>query len=247
MLCRAALLRLALGVAHLAFALEANAQGLQVSPVSITIEDRADVVRLSNGSDRPLNAQVRVFRWLQDANEDQLVETQEVIASPPFVEVPPLAQQVVRLVRFDGAALEMEECERPYRILVDEIPNAPNEPQQGLQYVLRYSVPVYLSNPDCEDLYPDLAWSIEIDEGQVWLNVANSGNMRAQLARISYVSADGSRMSISEGLLGYVLAGSQRRFGLSQPISAFANDGSLEVEINGTPRQEVVTVSSWPE
>lgn len=122
----------------------AHAQGLQVSPVSLEITERSGVLRLGNGSDGQLRAQVRVYRWLQSDGEDRLVETDELIASPPFVQVEPDAEQVIRLVRFGDEALAMSECERSYRVVVDELPGDPGKAQTGLQYVLRYSVPVSL-------------------------------------------------------------------------------------------------------
>lgn len=222
----------------------AHAEGLQVAPVSVTIPQRSGVVWLNNGSDQPLRAQVRVFRWLQSDGEDELVETDELIASPPFVEIAPDGQQVIRLVRFGDAALQMSECERTYRIIVDELPSTSERQAEGLRYVLRYSVPVYLTNPACENPAPQLSWQIVMDGEVAWLNVVNLGQMRAQLAGVSFIDPSGERIAISDGLLGYVLSGGERRFALARPASDFADGGQIEVSINGSQVREPVVLAA---
>ena len=201
------------------------------------------MLRLGNGSDADLRAQVRIYRWTQADGEDQLVETDELIASPPFIQVEPGSEQVIRLVRFGDAALYMTECERTYRVVVDELPADPGEAQMGLQYVLRYSVPVYLTNPACEDSHPELRWEIAIDGETAWLNVVNSGQTRAQLATVNFISNDDETVPIAGGLLGYVLPGSERRFQLVQPAQAFTSGGQIEVSINGAQQRENVALA----
>ncbi len=221
----------------------AHAQGLQVSPVSLEIPERSGVLRLGNGSDGQLRAQVRVYRWIQTDGEDRMVETDELVASPPFVQVAPDAEQVIRLVRFGEAALAMNECERSYRVVVDELPGDPGKLQTGLQYVLRYSVPVYLLNPACENAQPDLHWEIVIDGDGAWLNVVNSGQTRAQLAAASFISSGGDFVTIANGLLGYVLPQSERRFELPRTAETFANGGQIEVTLNGTQQRANVALA----
>ena len=52
----------------------AFASGLQVSPVTLTLSptQAADGLWLSNTGDNVVNAQVRVFRWTQENDADQL-------------------------------------------------------------------------------------------------------------------------------------------------------------------------------
>lgn len=220
----------------------AHAEGLQVAPVSVTIPERSGLVWLNNESERPLQAQIRVYRWHQDAGEDELVETSDLVASPPFVAVEPGQQQVIRLVRFGDAAVNQTVCEQTYRIIVDELPSVDAAPEDGLQYVLRYSVPVYLTDPECGDSEPLLSWQIARDGDQAWLNVVNLGQTRAQLANVSFIKADGTALEISGGLLGYVLPGAERHFALANPASEFGNGGQIEVSINGSQVREPVSL-----
>lgn len=220
----------------------AHAEGLQVSPISVEIGERSGVLRLANGSNDRLRAQLRVYRWTQAEGEDRLVETEEIVASPPFVQVDPNSEQVVRLVRFGEAAISMTECERSYRIIVDELPAAPGEVQLGLQYVLRYSVPVYLTNPACRDLQPLLSWEITLDGDAAWLNVVNMGETRAQLAAVRFLSTSGEATTLADGLLGYVLPGAERRFLMTEPAETFAQGGQIEVTLNGAQQREDVAL-----
>lgn len=222
----------------------AHAGGLQVTPVSVTISERSGVVWLNNGSATPLRAQVRVFRWHQDGGEDELVETQDLVASPPFAQIDANGQQVIRLVRFGEAAIDMTACEQSYRIIVDELPDLARAQDKGLSFVLRYSVPIYLTNPACRDAKPDLSWQIVTQGDKTWLNVANSGQARAQLASVSFIDSSGRRAAINDGLLGYVLAGAERRFALANPASTFPQAGQIEVLINGLQVRQPVTLAA---
>lgn len=221
----------------------AHAEGLQVAPVSVEISERSGVLWLSNGSDQPLRAQVRVFRWHQDNGEDELVETQDLVASPPFAEVRPGAQQVIRLVRFGEAANAASPCEESYRIIVDELPSAEARDQPGLDYVLRYSVPVYLTSAACNGERPSLSWQIEAQDGQAFLKVSNSGQVRAQLANVRFVKDSGESTTVTGGLLGYVLPGATRRFALAHPAAHFADGGQIEVQLNGAQTMQPVSLA----
>ena len=179
-----------------------------------------------------MRAQVRVFRWTQADGEDLLAETTELMASPPFVTVAAGSQQVVRLVRLGDPAAGGA-CEQTYRIIVDELPEAEQSPSDGLRYVMRFSIPVYLTNPACGDIAPALNWRIEPGpEGQV-LVVHNTGQQHAQLADLVMVDAQGARHEVSAGLVGYVLPGQTRRIILSAAPPAAAA-GTVEVSVNGS-------------
>lgn len=209
----------------------AHAEGLQVAPVSVTIPERSGTIWLTNEGNEPLRAQVRVFRWSQNEGEDVLAETTDLVASPPFVAVAPGAQQVVRLVRTAAAVDPSAPCEQSFRIVVDELPAADRPDGSGLQYVLRFSVPVYLTTPACADLAPVLAWRIEQGHDGPALLVANTGQVRAQLADLALVAAGGARTDVGSGLVGYVLPGQQRRFTLNSTAIA---GGNVEVSVNGS-------------
>ncbi|WP_238376588.1 fimbrial biogenesis chaperone [Luteimonas abyssi] len=208
------------------------AADLQVAPTLVTIAPQraADGLMLRNSGERPLIAQVRVFAWTQDAGEDRLTETEDLAVSPPMIEIAPGAEQLVRVVRRIDAP---DAIEGSYRVIVDELPD-PTRPvadDMGLNFVFRYSIPVFLEpvQPATSVLHARL---VDVAEGRA-LEVENLGTARAQIADIVHVDP-ALRQQIAPGLAGYVLPGRQRRW----PLPPGAKPGhatDIQARINGEP------------
>src|SRR5256885_668905 len=100
----------------------AQAASLQVAPVSLEVRapGAATTITLRNEGTEPLNAQIRVFRWVQTGSEEKLVPTDDVVASPPLTTLAPKTDYTVRLVRVTKQPLSGGES---YRLFVDEIPD----------------------------------------------------------------------------------------------------------------------------
>jgi fimbrial chaperone protein len=241
-----AIFALALAACPVVLATAGHAAGLQVAPALVEVPGQSGTVWLTNENNRPLRAQVRVYRWMQDNNEDQLVETEDLIASPPFIEVPTDKRQVVRLVRFGAQQTAAAEapCEQSFRVIVDELPDFTEaETRQGMNYVLRYSVPVFVQNPKCTVVAPRLSWQLVVSGQRVFLEVANTGNQRAQLANVRLTGADGNETILAPGLMGYVLPGANRRFAVELAPAVVPRSGQIEVLLNGSPVRQPVVLS----
>jgi fimbrial chaperone protein len=184
-----------------------RASSLSVVPISIDIVQPAatGTMTLRNREARPLNAQVRVFRWTQVDGQDLLEPTQDVIPSPPIVTINPGADYVVRLQRTAAAEIAGEEA---YRVVVDELPN-PNRQRNGtIALVLRYLVPVFFLSPDATQ--PKLVWSLTRRNGRTMLSAANNGDKRIQIVDLGLGTVAGRTAAIAKGLAGYVLGHSTR-------------------------------------
>jgi fimbrial chaperone protein len=217
---------------------QAQASGLQVEPTSVTVTERSEELYLLNSGDVPLQAQVRVYRWVQDAQGERLEPTEDLLASPPMVQLAPDGRRVVRLVS-TGART----CEDTFRLAIDELP-APRTETSGLRYVMHYSVPVFVTPKRCEAIAPQLTWRIEAQGPAARLVVSNGGTMHAQLAQLTFVGADGQRTELTPGLLGYVLAGAQMGFALAPGAETFARGGTIEALVNGTHTAQPVAPAS---
>lgn len=205
----------------------AAASGLQVTPVTLTLEQsqRAEGIWLSNSGDSPINAQVRVFRWSQSSYKDQLAASQGLVISPPMLTIPPGGKQLIRVIR-TGSPAKVEDA---YRLSINELPQSAAK-KNNLQFVLHYSVPVFIQPPGVTDTYAKLQWQIQHSDGRAWLEVSNQGDGHAQLSEVNIITASGSRRNITPGLLGYVLPGSTMRW----PLPASAGQGEkLEAMVNG--------------
>lgn len=208
------------------------AAGLQIAPVSLEIpaDKKADEVWLRNTGTEPVHAQVRVYRWSQDKGEDVLTADTDMVASPPMVQVEPGQQQLVRLVRV-GPMAAPAATERTYRLLIDELPIKKVASKVGLDFVFRYSVPVFVAGT--ETAKPQLEWSVQNTGGHAWLVVKNSGNSHSQLAELAFTPPSGKTVMAAAGLAGYVLPGQYRRLQLSVPPSLFTHGGTFTGLLNG--------------
>jgi len=224
-----------------------HAAGLQVAPALVEFQGNSGTVWLTNANTRALRAQVRVYRWVQEDNEDRLIETNDLIASPPFIEVPTDKRQVVRLVRYGALQTQGRDapCEQSFRVIVDELPDfTEQETRQGMNYVLRYSVPVFVQNPNCNAPIPRLTWQLVSEGQQMFIEVANSGDARAQLANVRLTGPDGKETVLAPGLMGYVLPGATRRFAVPLAPTAAPREGKIEVQLNGAPVRQPIVLST---
>ena len=204
----------------------AHAANLQISPVSISLRanQTAAGVTLQNFGDKPLHGQVRVFVWDQKNGEDVLTPTNDVVASPPIMEVAPGTTQTVRLVRRNAAPGAQEQT---YRILIDEIPSA-DAAASGVAIRLQYSVPVFVL-PAQDSAAPRLAWSLKKLDAAWFLEARNDGALHAQVGATTLRGANGKEFVLGKGLLGYALPGRTRRWRLPDGATALAAAGQVTV------------------
>lgn len=196
---------------------EAQASSLQISPVNIEVPapGAASKVTITNSGGENVNAQVRVFKWIQKDGKDQLVETRDVIASPPAIKMGAGKKSVIRVVRVNKSPASTEES---YRLIVDEVPKPPKPGQTGVGFAIRYSIPVFFSKPG-EDI--DLKWRASVSNGKIVVTAANAGGRHVRLANLKVVGGSGKDVSFGSGLSGYVLGQSSRMWiAKSKSISA---------------------------
>lgn len=216
----------------------ALAGGLQISPVSLTLQgmQNADGIWLSNEGGTLLNAQVRVYRWTQNSYSDKLTYAQGLVISPPMLALAPGEKQLVRVIRTGPITSNAEDA---WRLSIDELPPANREKNQ-IQFVMSYSVPVFVQPTGLTDVTPKLQWKRVQADGKAFLEVNNPGNSHAQLAQATFVNGNGARKVISQGLLGYVLPGSTMRWIIPATAGNAELGGKVEVMINGQKTVQVL-------
>lgn len=220
----------------------AQASSLQISPVTVDMSPdmNAAGITLRNPGDQPLYGQVRVFRWAQNDKEDTLEPTQDLVASPPLIQVAPHSEQLVRLVRqsHDAAATEQS-----FRVLIDEIPRPETAAASGVTIRLRYSVPVFVHAAGAIGK-PELSWQL-LRVGQGWmLRIANTGNRHGQIGEVKLIAGSQAR-TLNKGLLGYVLPGHTQQWKVDlDPGTALQGAMTIRANINGQASDASVTVSA---
>lgn len=226
----------------------AVASGLQVSPISLSLQARetANGLTLSNSGNNIVHAQVRVYQWLQDEQGDQLTPSRGLLASPPMIELKPGEKQLIRIIRAKAPPQGTDAVEAAYRVLVNELPIKSANQTTGLQFALSYSLPVFVQPLGVTETSPQLQWSTHLqpDGKAIKLRVSNSGNGHAQLAKLSFVDTAGNSTVINPGLLGYVLPDATMNWTLKIPPSALAAGGKFKVMMNGTQTTPNVTMDT---
>lgn len=201
------------------------ANSVMIWPIdpAINPEDKASELWLENRGDTTTLMQVRIFAWQQTDNQEQYQTQQQVAASPPLVRIEPGQKQLVRLIKQIPPAAGKEMA---YRVVLDEIPTprSAGENQAGLNFQMRYSVPlfVYGDGVNRDNTHPDLSWQVVNSGGERYLQVTNRGNGHARLSNLNI----GGR-KLGNGLFGYVLANSSNRWPLKSAVS-----GVLTAEMN---------------
>ncbi|MBY0530452.1 MAG: molecular chaperone [Xanthobacteraceae bacterium] len=185
------------------------AASLQVAPVSVEVQapSATATVTIRNEGIRPLNAQIRVYRWTLVNGTEQLTPTEDVVASPPMTSLAPGADYTIRVVRMVKNAVEREEA---YRLLIDEIPDGTRKNSSGVNIAVRYSIPVFFTKE--AKVKADVIWSIEKTATRYHLVAKNLGNRRVRIANLKLRDNSGKTISFGTGLVGYVLENSTARW-----------------------------------
>ncbi len=186
----------------IATACPVRAASVSVSPIRVDVSEPANSasVSLKNDDARPVNLQIRLFKWSLAKGDDDYEETDDVVVTPPVTTIAPGASATVRIVRTSTAPITGEET---YRLVVDEIPDANRVKNLGVNVSLRYTVPVFFLNGDASQ--PKVAWSIRTEGGKRVLAAENSGDKHIRLNDMSLGS-----IKLYKGLAGYVLGHSTR-------------------------------------
>lgn len=220
-----------------------------VDPV-ITEEQPAVAVWLENRGTASASLQVRVLDWTQTDGEDVFSTQKDVVASPPISVVPAGKRQMVRLIATRRPPPGLEEA---YRVVIDELP-APEDLAQktpgseagmGIRLNVRYAIPLFVygegaqpfrptkplfGNGKGKPLPPSLTWHATKQGPRHLLVVRNQGAGHARLTSVQWNAGSRGAVPINEGLMGYVLPGSQMQWELEATPPA---NPELKATING--------------
>lgn len=209
----------------LALASPLSAATLQVSPVLIDVPapGAAAAVTVANLSEDAVVAQVRVFRWVQENGADKLVETKDVVVSPPIAKLKPNTKSVLRVVRRAKTAPAGEES---YRLVIDQVPEKTRKRGIGVSFAVRYSIPVFFGGLESENA--PLIWEVASKGGRTIVTATNAGSRRVRLADLKVKTSSGS-MTIGKGLAGYVLPRSTMTWTVDRALKGSKQGGKVAI------------------
>ena len=201
----------------------AQAASISVSPIRVDVPAPASSasVTLKNDAALPVNIQIRIFKWVLNKGDDFYEETEAVVATPPVATIPPGGSALVRIVRTGNEPVGGEE---PYRLIVDEIPDANRVRNVGVNVALRYAIPVFFRNGDSSQ--PKVAWSIRTEGGKRMLIATNTGDKSSRIANLRL-----DKTVLYAGLAGYVLGHSTRMW----PLPAKASGARILADTDAGP------------
>lgn len=121
-----------------------RANNLNVSPVVVEIDSprKAAAITLTNGSDRAVTYQVEALNWRQENGVDRYQPTDELVVVPPIFEIAPHSSQVVRVMLRVPAPSGVE---RTYRVLLEDITQAPATENTGIAFRFSHNLPVLVA------------------------------------------------------------------------------------------------------
>jgi len=223
---RPLLVAAAASIAAFSLPIEAAVAGsFNVSPVRVelTAKERTQALTVRNQGDQPAVVQVQLFAWSQEAGQDILQPTTDLLVSPPVFTVQPGQSQLLRIA-LRGAPDPARQLS--YRAILQEVPPQTREGGPALQVALRISLPVFVEPPI--EAKPALEWQAEIaEDGKLKLSAHNGGNAHIQLANFKLSNSTGAEL-VSEQQVSYILAGQTRTWTL-QPSADLASAGSVQL------------------
>lgn len=228
------------GVTAICGVASANAASLQVSPILVDVATEgasATMVTLKNSSAKPVNTQLRVFRWSQVNGEDRFEETTDVAASPPMVTMRPNGEYVIRVVRTNRSPVQGEES---YRLVADELPDPVAKTGGAVSLLVRHSVPVFFRSSNASPA--QVAWNVSRKSGKLVVEGRNSGDRRVRVSRLKAEDGAGNAISYGDGLVGYVLGRSSAVWTSRTPVKGFAGSARLSLTSETGPIAASVVV-----
>jgi fimbrial chaperone protein len=196
----------------------AVAASLQVAPVLLDVAapGAATSATVRNLGNKPINVQVRVFRWVQRDGAERLEPTDAVVASPPSLQLPAGQDYLVRIVRTAKNPVEGEE---DYRLVIDELPNAPRR-TGTVAVVVRHVIPMFFHQSDLGPAHVE--WNLLRGRQGYVLQGKNRGATYLRVATVSVADKAGTSISFGKGLLGYILPGSTMQWPAAVSTRNFA-------------------------
>jgi fimbrial chaperone protein len=213
---------------------------LQVGSTRVELLPGARATRLAlrNTGDAPVGAQVRVYDWSQPEGEDRLDETHAIALSPPIVRIAPGEEQVVRIVRQGPAPTGRDAT---YRVVAEEVPLTPQDANVAVGFRMRFVLPLFDRSADAAPA--QLSCRLSTDT----LTCLNAGGRACKLGATRLIDAGGRAVELTNGLFGYVLPHSSRRWTLSADRLKTLGDGlRLKTKIDNASDLELAVERTAP-
>ncbi len=217
-----------------------------LEPVVLELSQRQRIavlhVSLGARATAPVRLQAELLRWTQDpSGESVTVPTDELLISPPIVDLNPGQRQMFRVAIRAPRALQDEVA---YRLILEDISPHPVDASgnraPGISIRMRYDLPVMMapSVPVVQSLRFD-SCAARTGISEACLRIRNAGNKRLRMKTLE-LAGSGWQQSLALGEAGLLLAGSAREWRV--PLQQ-GEAGKLRDVLAITPRGERIQVA----
>jgi P pilus assembly chaperone PapD len=210
----------------------ASQYSLSLTRVHLSAAHAVETVVLGNQEQVPLELEVQVQRWQQDAEGKWTFGPGDgLVVHPLILRVPPGGEARVRI----GSLSPSVKDETAYRVEFRELPDRKG-PQAGVVRMLtRVNIPVFVQPKDAQ---ARLAMAVDaLDDKGAQLTFRNAGTGYAAPADATLTVRDGAGRALHESqvTLGYVLAGAQWHLLAAVPAADCARAASIDVRVGQAP------------
>lgn len=224
------------------FPLFVKASSLGVWPINPRIDSPASATLVwvkNNNKSEPVVLQARIFLWRQEDNNDITEAQDELVVSPPIIEVKPDAQQIFRVMNRKGIIQDVT-VEKSYRLLIDEVPKEGENQGSTLRFQMRYSLPLFVGTPKGsatteqpehpKKMAQGLHYRI-IQEPTPVIEIINQSPLHTRLSNLAVNKAEAIEkyFPFNKGLLGYVLPNSMKRWPLNSEQLAALTEQNIAI------------------
>lgn len=222
--------------------LRAHAASLQVAPILLEFSpnERVKELWLTNTGNESIRAQIRVNEWVQENQQDMLIPSKGLIASPMVLSIPAQQRQLVRLIRNSP----VKNTEQAFRLIVDELPNKQQETKSGLTVLLKYSIPVFFKVSNSNDIAQRLSTlkGITFKYSPQKLTVINQSDSYKKFSQFAYVNEMNKKIIIQQGLVGYVMSGQTMEWTIPNAVKV-TTGGKFVAVVNSDVSEQTLPLS----
>ena len=172
-----------------------HAAGFSISPIRVNLTPENNKVmslKVHNSSNELVAIQTELMSWHQKEGKDLYEsKTREILVTPPIFTIPAGETQIIRVGLRRPVDLKQE---LSYRLFLQELPPPIPNKFQGLQVVMRMSLPIFVA-PATGKASHDLSWRIQqTHKGHLILESYNRGNGHAQVTELRLQLPNGQEL-----------------------------------------------------
>ena len=204
----------------------AHASNWGVAPIKLEFDraTRTGLITVNNEDTKPVNFQIKLYRWFQDAQgQDQYEGSNDLVYFPQIMSIEPDQKKLIRV----GIKRPPETVEQTYRLFIEElpapVPDSPAKAGTSVAVLIRFGVPIFLTPPGA--LATPVFSGFSMGKSQLNFVVTNGGNRHVRYQEMTLTSGV-ETLGKADGW--YVLAGARREFAIPVKKMLCGTDQTLK-------------------